>query len=240
MNVIICKDEKEVAKKAFELVEKVLKSKENPVLGLATGSTPLGLYNEMVKAYQNKEISYQNVVTYNLDEYIGLAKDHPESYYSFMHTNLFDKTDFKESNIHIPEGSNQQDALKYEDEVVKGQVDLQILGIGRNGHIGFNEPNTPFDSITHIVDLTQETIEDNARFFDGDKSLVPTKAITMGIGTIMHAKEIVLIALGSAKADCIKDTVEGAVSEQTPASILQKHPNATIILDELAAAKLAK
>jgi glucosamine-6-phosphate isomerase len=238
MNVIVCKDKQEVAKKAYELLKKVVASKPNAVLGLATGSSPIGLYQEMIADYKANNLSYKDVVSFNLDEYVGIDKNHPESYSSFMHKELFDHIDIVESNTHLPFGSTQEDCDAYEASMSNVHIDLQVLGIGRNGHIGFNEPGTSFDSLTHIVDLDEKTIEDNARFFDHDVTLVPKKAISMGIATIMKSKEILLIATGENKADAVAAMVNGPVDENVPASILQNHANVNVFVDEAAASKL--
>ena len=240
MKVIIVKNYDEVSEKAFEVMKEYLKP--GKVLGLATGSSPIGLYKKMIE--YNKQVSYKDITTFNLDEYVNLPLEHPESYYSFMHTNLFDHVDIKEENIHIPSGLGdniEEKCKEYDKDIEKaGGVDVQLLGLGADGHIGFNEPGTPFDSGTHVTGLADQTIKDNARFFDFDMSKVPTQACTQGIGTIMKAKNILLIATGANKAQAVKDMLEGPVDEKCPASILQKHPNVTIIVDEPAASLLTK
>ena len=242
IKVIKVKNYDEVSDKAFEIMHDLVVSKPNAVLGLATGSSPVGLYQRMIKDHQENGTSYKDVITFNLDEYVGLEKSHPESYYSFMHRNLFDGLDVKEENIHIPssEGDLKANCDSYNQALSQYQIDLQILGIGSNGHIGFNEPGTSFDSVTHIVDLKESTIKDNARFFDDDISKVPTKAITMGISNVMAAKQILLVASGANKANAIQATVMGVVTENVPASILQEHPNVIIIIDEAAGSSLVK
>ncbi len=196
----------------------------------------------MVKDHQENGTSYKDVVTFNLDEYVGLDREHPESYWSFMHRNLFDNLDIPEEQIHIPssEGDLQANCDSYNEAMSNYQIDLQILGIGSNGHIGFNEPGTSFDSVTHIVDLKESTIRDNARFFDNDISKVPTQAITMGISNVMAAKKILLVASGENKANAILATVMGVVTENVPASVLQNHPDVVIIIDEAAGSALYK
>lgn len=238
MNVIKCKDKQEVAEKAYAAMKELILSKPNAVLGLATGSSPIGLYEEMVKDYKAGNVSYKDVISFNLDEYVGIPKDHSESYYTFMHKNLFDYIDIQEANVHLPYGSTQADCDAYEKAMSNYQIDLQVLGIGRNGHIGFNEPGTSFDSLTHIVDLDEKTIEDNARFFDNDMSLVPKHAISMGIATIMKSKKIVLVAMGENKADAIAAMVNGPKTESLPASALQDHDDVLIFVDEAAGSKL--
>lgn len=230
-----------VSKEAFQVMKAVLDEKEDAVLGLATGSSPLGLYQEMVKDFKETGRSYAKVVTFNLDEYVGLPKDHEQSYYTFMHQNLFDLIDCQEKNIHIPCGDGEnptKDADAFEREIQKYVIDIQVLGIGSDGHIAFNEPGTPFDSLTHVTELAKETIQDNARFFDFDTSKVPTKAVTQGLATIMRAKKILLIATGKNKADAIATMIQGEQTVDCPASVLQNHQDVTVILDPAAAAKL--
>lgn len=239
-NIVVCKDYDEVSSEAFKVMKETL-DKGNPVLGLATGSTPVGLYKKMIADHNSRGTSYKGIITFNLDEYVGLPKDHEQSYYTFMHENLFNSIDIPEENVHIPLGdtTDPEGAAKaYEDELKKHTVDLQVLGIGSDGHIAFNEPGTPFDSETHITDLAEQTIKDNARFFDDDPSKVPTKAITQGLASIMRAKTILLIATGANKADAVYGMIKGPVSTDCPASILQNHENVYVILDEAAAARI--
>lgn len=238
MEVIVLKNYDEVSQKAFEVMKDVITAKKDAVLGLATGSSPIGLYENMIKDYKEQGTSYAACQSFNLDEYVGLARDHKESYYTFMHKNLFHGIDIKEENIHLPYGNTKEDCLAYEKAMENVQIDIQVLGIGGNGHIGFNEPGTPFDQETHIVTLQEKTRQDNARFFDNDITQVPTQAITMGIATIMKAKKILLIATGENKADAVAAMVKGNVDTACPASILQKHENVVVIVDEAAASKL--
>lgn len=238
MKVIIAKDYDELSKEAFKVMKDVLDSKNDAVLGLATGSSPEGLYAEMVQDHKNNGTSYKDVVTYNLDEYVGIDRNDPQSYYTFMNDHLFKDIDINPENTHVPYGDTAEDAKKYDDEV-KG-VDIQLLGIGNNGHIGFNEPGTPFTERTHIVELTESTREANKRFFDNDITKVPEKAISQGIGTVMDAKKILLIANGENKADAIKAMIEGPMEIECPASVLQSHPDVTVIIDEAAASKLSR
>lgn len=229
----------EAADKAFEVMKEYIKP--GKVLGLATGSTPLGLYERMVKDHKENGTSYKEIKTFNLDEYVGLPITHPESYYAFMHRNLFDQIDIIEENTHVPSGLGEDleaQAKHYDEMIDKDPVDIQLLGIGSDGHIAFNEPGTPFDSGTHVTDLAESTIRDNCRFFDNDMSKVPTQSVTQGIGTIMKAKNILLIATGANKAQAVKDMIEGPVDEACPASVLQKHPNVIVIVDEAAASML--
>ncbi|MBO4358682.1 MAG: glucosamine-6-phosphate deaminase [Erysipelotrichaceae bacterium] len=238
-NLMIVKNYDEASDMAFKVMKDYLKP--GKVLGLATGSTPLGLYSRMVKDHEENKTSYAEIKTFNLDEYVGLPVTHPESYYAFMYRNLFSALDINEENVHIPSGMAEdleKECQEYENLISKAHVDIQLLGIGSDGHIGFNEPGTPFDSITHVTDLAESTIKDNCRFFENDITKVPTQAVTQGIGTIMKAKNILLIATGENKAQAVKDMLQGEVSEECPASILQKHDNVTIILDEAAASLL--
>ena len=239
IKVIKVNNYEEASDRAFEVMKEFIKP--GKVLGLATGSTPLGLYARMVKDHEENGTSYAEICSYNLDEYVGLPIEHPESYYAFMHRNLFDKIDIKEENAHVPSGLGEDlegQAKKYDEMIDAQPVDIQLLGIGSDGHIAFNEPGTPFDSGTHVTDLAESTIRDNCRFFDNDMSKVPTQAVTQGIGTIMKAGNILLIATGANKAQAVKDMIDGPVDENCPASILQKHPNVIVIVDEAAASLL--
>lgn len=241
MQVIKVKNYEELSKVAAGIIADLIKAKPDCTLGLATGSSPIGLYQNLIKMYEKGEISFKDVKTYNLDEYCQLPKSHPESYYSFMHRNLFYHVDIKEENVHIPnsEGSDLQKLCdEYNDLLHKATIDLQLLGIGANGHIGFNEPGTPFDQETFVVKLTEKTRQDNKRFFNSIDE-VPTYAMTMGIKNIMQAKKVLLIASGANKVDAIKMLLSGEVTEKCPASILNRHKDAIIIVDE-AALGLAK
>ena len=237
MKVIVTKDYEALSDAAFEVMKEVLDENDHAVLGLATGSSPEGLYARMVEDYKEGKHSYKDVVTYNLDEYVGIDRNDPQSYYTFMNDHLFSHIDIKPENTHVPYGSTDADAKAYDDQVK--DVDIQLLGIGRNGHIGFSEPGTPFDERTHIVDLTESTIEANKRFFDNDVNKVPKQAISQGIGTIMDAKKVLLIASGLDKADAVKAMIEGEESIDCPASALQSHPDVTVVIDEAAASKLS-
>ena len=239
IKIVKCADAEQAADKAFEVMKEYLKP--GMVLGLATGSSPLGLYKRMVKDYNENGTSYKEIKSFNLDEYVGLPISHPESYYAFMHRNLFDLIDIPEENTHVPSGLGEdlEGQAKHYDEMIDADpVDIQVLGIGSDGHIAFNEPGTPFDSGTHVTDLAESTIKDNARFFDNDMSKVPTKSVTQGIGTIMKAKNIIMIATGANKAQAVKDMVEGPVDVACPASILQKHDSVIVFVDEAAASLL--
>lgn len=239
IRIIKVKDYEEASDKAFEVMKEFIAP--GKVLGLATGSTPLGLYARMVKDHKENGTSYKDIRSFNLDEYVGLEITHPESYYAFMHRNLFDQIDIPEENTHVPSGLGDDlegQAKKYDEMIDASPVDIQLLGIGSDGHIAFNEPGTPFDSGTHVTDLAESTIRDNCRFFDNDMSKVPTQAVTQGIGTIMKAKNILLIATGANKAQAVKDMISGPIDVSCPASILQKHDNVTVIVDEAAASLL--
>lgn len=241
IKVIKVEDYQQVSEEAFKVMKEVVANNPKAVLGLATGSSPIGLYKLMIADHNENGTSYKDITTFNLDEYVGLPVEHPESYYSFMHRNLFDHIDINEENIHIPSSLGddlQKNCDDYNAAMADWQVDIQLLGIGSDGHIGFNEPGTPFDSVTHITDLKESTIVDNARFFDNDISKVPTQAITMGISNVMSAKKILMVANGKNKAQAIFDTINGPVTEEVPASILQKHNDVVIIVDREAAALL--
>lgn len=238
MKVIIADNYDALSKEAFKVMKDVLDANPKAVFGLATGSSPEGLYAEMIRDHKENGTSYKDVVTYNLDEYVGLDRNDPQSYYTFMNDHLFSGIDIDPANTHVPYGSTPEEAKAYDDEV-KG-VDIQLLGIGRNGHIGFNEPGTPFDKRTHIVELTESTRDANKRFFDNDINKVPTAAISQGIGTVMDAKKILLIANGENKADAVKAMIEGPVDPACPASVLQNHPDVVVILDKEAASKLSR
>lgn len=237
MKIIIDTPEKIAEKAALRYVE-LLSQKPNAILGLATGSTPIGLYKELAKLNSEGKISFKDVTTFNLDEYVGLEPTHDQSYRYFMNENLFTHVDVPMERTHVPSGIDTDKAASYDSEIAAaGGIDIQLLGIGNNGHIGFNEPGTAFGSTTHLVDLTESTREANARFFASIDD-VPTQAVTMGIKTVMNAKSIILIALGKAKAEIIKATVQGEVTPEVPASVLQLHPDVEIYLDQDAASLL--
>ena len=226
-------------KAADELVE-LIKEKPDCVIGLTTGSSTEGMYRELVKDFNEGKISFKDATTINTDEYVGLEYDNDQSYHYFMKTKFYDLTDIDMKNAYIPEGNKDLDMAcnEYNELLENKKIDLQILGIGPNGHIGFNEPGTSFDTNTHVTDLKDSTIQANARFFDNDLSKVPTKAITIGIRDIMNAKRVILLASGKGKAEAIRKAVEGDITEDLPASILQKHPDVTFILDNDAASLL--
>lgn len=237
---IVCENYDEVSKEAFKVMKTVL-DKGNPVLGLATGSSPVGLYKEMIRDHKENGTSYKNILTWNLDEYVGIPRTHEQSYWTFMHENLFNFIDIPEENIHVPVGEaedEEAECVKYEESMKGHTVDIQVLGIGSDGHIAFNEPGTPFDSLTHLMDLTEQTRKDNARFFDNDINQVPKRSITMGLASIMRAKKIIVIATGENKAEAVYGMLKGPKTTDCPASILQDHPDVTVLLDKAAASKL--
>jgi len=243
MLVIISNDYDAMSLEAASIAADRIRKKPNLVVGLATGSTPLGLYRELIRMYKEGNLSFSKVVTFNLDEYVGLPRTHSQSYTHFMQENLFKHVDMDPGYIHIPDGmANDIDAHCewYESEIKRwGGIDLQILGIGANGHIAFNEPGSSLGSRTRIKTLSQQTMKDNMRFFKNAEE-VPKFAITMGIGTIMEAKEVLLLASSSKKADAIKAAVEGPITAMVPASIIQMHRKAYVILDREAAVKLTQ
>ena len=218
-------------------------SKPDSVLGLATGSTPIGMYDQLVEWYNKGDVDFSEVKTVNLDEYKGLARDNDQSYYYFMHKHLFDRVNINPDNTNVPDGTqmdSEKECARYEKLIESmGGVDIQLLGIGRNGHIGFNEPDNCFAKTTHCVDLTESTIEANKRFFASADD-VPRQAYTMGIGTIMKAKKILLIVNGEDKADALAKAVYGPVTPEVPASILQFHNDVVIVADQAALSKMPK
>jgi len=240
MKVIIAKDYEEMSKKAFEVMREVVKGNPRAVLGLATGSTPIGLYKNMIEDHKRNCTSYREIRTVNLDEYAGLDYSSDQSYVYFMRSNLFDyiDIDLKNTNIENGKAADRQAECDRYNRLLEGmQQDIQVLGIGSNGHIAFNEPGTPFGSVTHIVDLAESTIKDNSRMF---KSIdeVPRQAFTMGLKNIMNAKKILILANGANKAKAVYGLVKGEVTEAVPASVLQLHPDCTLVCDEAAAALL--
>ena len=239
MEIIIQPTQQAATEVAARIIARLLRDKPAAVLGLATGSTPLALYQRLVAM----NLDWSRVTTFNLDEYIGLPRDHAQSYHSFMWENLFKQINIAKENVHIPDG-NAQDiprfCREYEERILAaGGIDLQVLGIGTDGHIGFNEPTSSLASRTRIKTLTQQTCKDNARFFGSEES-VPHHVITMGIGTIMEAKQNLLLAFGQNKSRAIAEAVEGPITSINPASILQMHPEVKVILDEPAAADLKR
>lgn len=242
MKIIRATDYYDMSRKAANIISAQVIMKPNCVLGLATGGTPVGTYKQLVEWYNKGDLDFSEVTTVNLDEYRGLPQEHPESYWSFMHKNLFDLVNIRPEAIHLPDGTNMDSAAEcaHYDEIIRqlGGVDLQLLGIGHDGHIGFNEPGAAFELGTHCVSLTEETIEANKRFFDGDVNQVPKQAYTMGIKTIMQARKVLMVANGAGKADIVKKAFFGPVTPEVPASILQMHPDFTLVLDAEAASRL--
>ncbi|MBU2872019.1 glucosamine-6-phosphate deaminase [Colwellia sp. E2M01] len=242
MQVIIFDNAQDVAESAAEWVAELVNKKPNPVLGLATGSTPISLYSALVNKYKADQISFKQTTTFNLDEYLGIEETNKQSYRHFMNENLFDHVDIDKDKTFLPtcnQGENpRKQGLAYEDKIADaGGIDLQILGIGANGHIGFNEPTSSLASRTRIKTLSQQTLNDNSRLFAADE-FQPTLAMTMGIATILDARYVLLMATGKNKAKAVKDMVSGALSAACPASALQQHENAVILLDKEAASEL--
>lgn len=237
MIIYAVKDYEEMSRKAAAVMAALVVSKPNAVLGLATGSTPVGMYSKLIEWYKNGDLDFSQVSSVNLDEYKGLSGDNDQSYRYFMNTNLFDHINIDKARTNVPNGlaEDAELACKEYNEIIRsmGGVDMQLLGIGGNGHIGFNEPSDVFEKETHIVDLTESTISANARFF---KSMdeVPKQAITMGIKNIMDAKKILLVATGEGKADALYKSLFGPITPQVPASILQLHSDVVVVADEAA------
>ena len=242
MEIIIQPSNHHIATIAAEKVCDALKKKPNLVLGLATGSTPIALYKILVQKHKNGELDFSQVTTFNLDEYIGIPCHHPQSYHTFMAKHFFDHVNIPQENQHIPlnpmcdfESYCEKYEMKIKDS---GGIDIQILGIGTDGHIGFNESGSSLSSRTRPVTLSESTLKANARHFNSDMHAVPEMAITMGVGTIMEAKQCILLASGKSKSVAIVNAVEGPITASVPASVLQMHPNTYIIIDEDAASKL--
>ena len=239
MKVIVVKDYEQMSDKAFEIMKQVVVANPNGVLGLATGTTPIGLYKRMIEDCK-QGTSYKNIKTVNLDEYKGLDVNSDQSYVYFMRDNLFNHIDIDLNNTNIENGkaeNAEEECARYNALLDVLQQDIQLLGLGSNGHIAFNEPGTPFGSVTHVVDLQESTIKDNARLFN-DISEVPRQAFTMGLKNIMNAKKILILASGANKAKAVYGMINGEVTESLPASVLQLHPDCTLIIDEAAASLL--
>jgi len=235
MNIIKAKDYQDLSRKAANIISAQIILKPDSVLGLATGSTPIGTYKQLIEWYKKGDLDFSQVRTVNLDEYKGLAPDNPQSYYCFMYENFFKHINIDLKNTHIPNGLEddaQKECRRY-DEIISslGGIDLQLLGLGNNGHIGFNEPDESFEKTTHCVKLAESTIAANARFFD-TMDEVPRYAYTMGIGNIMSAEKILLLVSGQNKAQILKEVIEGPITPSVPASILQLHKDVTVIADE--------
>ena len=236
VKIIRTKDYADMSRKAANIISAQVIMKPDCVLGLATGGTPVGTYEKLVERYNEGDLDFSEVTSVNLDEYRGLPKEHPESYWSFMHRNLFDKVNIDPAKINLPDGTNPdaEDACAKYNQIIHavGGIDLQLLGIGHDGHIGFNEPGEAFELETHCVDLTPATIEANKRFFDGNEDLVPKQAYTMGIRTIMQARKVLMVVNGAGKAEIVKKAFFGPVTPEVPASILQLHPDFILVADE--------
>jgi glucosamine-6-phosphate deaminase len=237
MRVLVTPEYRTLSQTAAELVIKALHAKSNLSLGLPTGRTPLGMYEELVRKHREKHLDFSDLRTFNLDEYLGLPPDHPKAYHTYMRRHLFEHVNMSPANIHVPDGSPGIDADRESERYEKaihdaGGLDLLIVGIGANGHIAFNEPGSAFDSRTRAVDLAPETIANAKQYFGSDS--VPARAITMGIGTMLEARRILLLAAGSSKADAVGRALRGPVSVDVPASALQLHPRVVAILDEAA------
>lgn len=243
MRIIVAKDYKDMSRKAANIISAQIITKPNCVLGLATGSSPIGTYDQLVEWYEKGDLDFSQVSSVNLDEYRGLDHNHDQSYYYFMHEHLFDRVNIDPANTNVPDGTEpdaEKECRRYEELIASyGGVDLQLLGLGHNGHIGFNEPAPAFDKETHCVDLTDSTIEANKRFFASADD-VPRQAYTMGIGTIMKAKKILVVVSGEDKAEIVAKAFYGDVTPEVPASILQFHPDVTVVVDEAAASKLPR
>ncbi|AWG40676.1 glucosamine-6-phosphate deaminase [Bacillus velezensis] len=238
MNVITCRHYEELSEKTAAIIAETVKQKPDAVLGLATGGTPEGVYKELVRMHRSEDLSFRNVTTINLDEYAGLSPEDKNSYHYYMNTHFFAHIDSRKDRRFLPDG--RADDLDAEcgryDRLIQtlGGADIQLLGIGHNGHIGFNEPGTPFESRTHVVELNEETRQANARYFPSIDQ-VPVKALTMGIGTILSGKRILIMASGKSKAQAVKQLLDGRISEAFPASALHAHPDVTVLIDEKAA-----
>lgn len=240
MKIIKAKDYQDMSRKAANIISAQIIMKPDCVLGLATGSTPIGTYDQLIDWYKKGDLDFSQVSSVNLDEYRGLSHTDPQSYYYFMHEHLFKQVNIREEATFVPDGTNPdaEAACAAHEEIIKklGGIDLQLLGLGNNGHIGFNEPSEAFEKETHCVDLTESTIQANSRFFDSIDQ-VPTQAYTMGIKSIMMAKKILIVANGEGKADIVARAFWGPVTPDVPASILQMHPNVTVVCDEAALSK---
>lgn len=237
MKIIVVENYEEMSERGAEIMAEVIKSNPRATLGLATGSTPIGLYKRLIEKNKNGEISFKEVKTVNLDEYVGINGENNQSYRYFMNNQLFDHIDIDKNNTHVPSGvaeETEKECERYTQIIRDNPQDIQLLGLGSDGHIGFNEPGSHFDGHTHIAELEESTIKDNARLFDKIDD-VPRSAITMGIADVMQAKSILLLANGANKAEAVKAMIQGEVTEACPASILQRHRNVTVIIDKEAA-----
>ena len=240
MKIIRAKDYNDMSRKAAGIIAAQVILKPDSVLGLATGSSPIGIYEQLIKGYQQGDVDFGACTTFNLDEYRGLTADHDQSYHYFMYKNFFDSVNVPADRINLPNGAEpdaERECARYDAAIeAAGGVDLQLLGMGLNGHIGFNEPEGTFPKGTHCVDLTESTIEANKRFFASADD-VPRQAYTMGVQTIMRARKIIIIVSGENKADIVREAFFGPVTSQVPASILQLHPDVVAVVDEAALSK---
>lgn len=242
MRIAILPDNEAIGEVGAELIAQLHQRKPEAVLGLATGSSPLPIYRALIKAHQDGQVSFAQAQAFTLDEYVGIEADHPQRYRNFIRCKFTDRVDFDDRKVNSPDGNaaDLEAACQEYDDAIRaaGGVDLQILGIGSDGHIAFNEPGGALTSRTHVGVLTEQTRSDNARFFDDDIEKVPTHCVTQGLGTIMEARRLVLVAQGKNKAEAVRQMVEGAISAHWPATIMQMHPDAWILLDEDAASGL--
>ena len=235
MNILTFDSHEKLHQAAAGIIAGLVQTNPKAVLGLATGGTPVGIYEELVKLHRSGLVSFKSATSFNLDEYVGIPADHPESYHAYMNKHLFSLTDFSPERTHIPNGNAkdpEQECVRYDTLLESvGQIDLQLLGLGHNGHIGFNEPDRSLKNGTHIVELRAETREANARFFNSIDE-VPTHALTMGIGSILKAKMILLVVKGADKAGIVRTALQGPITTECPASLLQTHPNVVVLLDQ--------
>ncbi|MBN3525597.1 glucosamine-6-phosphate deaminase [Paenibacillus apiarius] len=237
MNLLTFQTNEELNQIGASIIASLVQTKPNAVLGLATGSSPIGIYQELIRLNEKGYVSFKNVRSFNLDEYVGLPAGHPETYLSFMNKQLFDHIDINKENTRVPNGNAEnleQECKQYDEMLADASIDLQVLGIGHNGHIGFNEPDQNLHGGTHIVTLKEETRQANARFFDSIDE-VPKQAVTMGVGSILKAKMIMLVVRGADKADIVHRALTGPITTEVPASLLQMHPNVVVLLDKEAA-----
>lgn len=244
MKIVICPDAARTRTLAALVLAKQVKTKPTSVLGLATGRTMEAIYARLAETSKQQALDFSGVTTFNLDEYVGLSADHPQSYRYYMQTHLFQQVNVAPEKTHVPDGAApdvEAEARSYEDRIRQaGGIDLQLLGLGENGHIGFNEPLSALNSRTHVVTLAQATLKQNAGMFDNDMAQVPTRALTMGTGTILDSRETLLVVTGETKAEIVSCVIEGAVSALVPGSALQLHPHCLVLLDEAAASRLTQ
>ncbi|TVX87203.1 glucosamine-6-phosphate deaminase [Paenibacillus agilis] len=237
MNIMTFNTNEELNQIAAGIFASLIQTKPTAVLGLATGSTPIGIYQELIRLNEKGYVDFKDVTSYNLDEYCGLPADHPETYRSFMNVQLFNHINIDKAQTHVPNGNAadlQAESKSYDEQLAKASIDLQLLGLGHNGHIGFNEPDAELHAGTHVVNLKEETRQANARFFNSIDE-VPTQAITMGVGSILKAKMVMLVVRGAEKADIVHRALTGPITTEVPASLLQTHPNVVVLLDKEAA-----